>query len=54
MKWIQHRCPVCSRRTSLVCGRLARHKHEGDWCEGGGLSTFDATLVLASKGGPST
>lgn len=56
MRWVKHRCPVCSRRTAVVRGRLARHKHEREWCKGGGLSTFDATLVLAlvlaSKGAP--
>jgi hypothetical protein len=53
------RCPVCSRRTavSFVGERLARHKHDGEWCKGSGLTTLGATIVLAktmaTQGGPS-
>jgi hypothetical protein len=53
------RCPVCSRRTALVIGRLARHKQHDEWCNGSGHSTFEATIILAksmakrAKGGPS-
>ena len=47
--WAKHRCPLCSRRTALVCGKLSRHKHEGKWCEASGITTYEATLVLARR-----
>jgi hypothetical protein len=51
------RCPLCSRRTEIVAGKLARHKADDEWCQGGGHTTFQATVILAramaSKGGPS-
>lgn len=42
------RCPVCSRRTALVgSGKLAHHKNGVEWCKAGGLTTFEATILLA-------
>lgn len=41
------RCPVCSRRTALVAGKLARHKSGEEWCPGSGRSTYEATIILA-------
>ena len=43
------RCPLCSRRTALVLGRLARHKDADGWCDGSRLTTYEATMVLAHR-----
>lgn len=42
-------CPVCSRRTALSSSnaRLAHHKNGADWCKASGLTTYQATIVLA-------
>lgn len=43
------RCPLCSRRTALVGGKLARHKDGTDWCLASRRTTLEATVLLAQK-----
>lgn len=43
------RCPVCSRRTALVRGRLVRHKEGAEWCPASGRTTLEATVILAKR-----
>jgi hypothetical protein len=47
--WAKRRCPLCSRYTSLVAGKLARHRDTDGWCLASSCSTYEATLILARR-----
>lgn len=47
MTWPRVRCPLCSRRTALVVGKLAYHPADGQRCRATGLTTYQATVILA-------